>query len=197
MRWAYLSVPKLQRCNHWSWVMDKKFHPTFYWACDCLSILELNLIHITKRGSGYNSKLHANAVDLLLCSFSVAIVGSCFRTTTIALEKLLEWNCTQIRLNQLLYRSLCVICCTWYHTGRPLSAINFIVCAFKSIKFPEDAMISAPSCVKTLRPRQMDAISQTTFSNAFSWMKMFEFQLKFHWSLFPRVQLTIFQQWFI
>ena len=25
---------------------------------------------------------------------------------------------------------------------------------------------------------------------------MFKFRLKFHWSLFPRVQLTIFQQWF-
>ena len=48
----------------------------------------------------------------------------------------------------------------------------------------------------TLRPRQMYAISQTTFSNAFSWMKMLEFRLKCHWNLFPRVQLTIFQQWF-
>ena len=35
-----------------------------------------------------------------------------------------------------------------------------------------------------------------TFCSAFSWMKMFEFQLKFHWSLFLRVQLTIFQHWF-
>ena len=43
---------------------------------------------------------------------------------------------------------------------------------------------------------KMDAISQTTFSNAFSWMKIFEFRLKFHWSLFPKVLLTIFQQWF-
>ena len=50
--------------------------------------------------------------------------------------------------------------------------------------------------INSLRPRQMNAISQTTFSNAFSWMKIFEFLLKFHWSLFPRVQLTIFQQWF-
>ena len=50
--------------------------------------------------------------------------------------------------------------------------------------------------LNTLRPRQMDAISQTTFSNAFSWKKMFEFRLKFHWSLFPRVPLTISQQWF-
>ena len=39
------------------------------------------------------------------------------------------------------------------------------------------------------------AISQTTLSNAFSWMKIFEFQLKFHWNLFLRVQLTIFQHW--
>ena len=43
---------------------------------------------------------------------------------------------------------------------------------------------------------EMNNISQTTFSNAFSSMKMFEFRLKFHWSLFPRVQLTIFQHWF-
>ena len=43
---------------------------------------------------------------------------------------------------------------------------------------------------------KMDAISQTTFSNAFSWMKMFECRLKFHWSLFLRVQLTISQHWF-
>ena len=43
---------------------------------------------------------------------------------------------------------------------------------------------------------RMVAISQTSFSNAFSWMKIYEFRLKFHWSLFPRVQLTIFQHWF-
>ena len=42
----------------------------------------------------------------------------------------------------------------------------------------------------------MDTISQMTFTNAFSWMKMFEFRFKFHRSLFLRVQLTIFQHWF-
>ena len=31
------------------------------------------------------------------------------------------------------------------------------------------------------------AISQTTFSNAFSWMEMYEFRLKFHSSLFLRL----------
>ena len=43
---------------------------------------------------------------------------------------------------------------------------------------------------------KMGAISQTTFSSAFSWMKMLKFRLKFHWNMFLRVQLTIFQHWF-
>ena len=43
---------------------------------------------------------------------------------------------------------------------------------------------------------KMDAISQTTFSNAFSWMKMYECRLRFHWSLFLGFELTIFQHWF-
>ena len=42
----------------------------------------------------------------------------------------------------------------------------------------------------------MDANSQTTFSSALYWMKMFKFRLKFHWRLFLRVQLTIFQNRF-
>ena len=43
---------------------------------------------------------------------------------------------------------------------------------------------------------KMNTIFQMTFSNGFSWMKMYEFQLTFHWSLFLGVQLTIFQHWF-
>ena len=43
---------------------------------------------------------------------------------------------------------------------------------------------------------KMAAIFQATFSNVFSWMKMLEFRLKFHWSLFASVQLTIFRNWF-
>ena len=34
---------------------------------------------------------------------------------------------------------------------------------------------------------KMADIFQTTFSNAFSWMTMLEFRLRFDWSLFPRV----------
>ena len=42
---------------------------------------------------------------------------------------------------------------------------------------------------------KMAAISQTIYSDAFSWMKSLVFWLKFHWSLFQRVQLTIIQHW--
>ena len=54
-----------------------------------------------------------------------------------------------------------------------------------------------PTVVLTYWGRdKMAAISQTTFSNGFSWMKMLEFRLRFHWSLFLRFQLTIIQHWF-
>ena len=44
---------------------------------------------------------------------------------------------------------------------------------------------------------KMASISQTTLSNAFSWMEMLKFRFKFHWlNLFLRVQLIIFQHWF-
>ena len=43
---------------------------------------------------------------------------------------------------------------------------------------------------------KMAVISQTIFSNAFSWIKIFVFWLKFHWRLFLWVQLTIIQCWF-
>ena len=52
------------------------------------------------------------------------------------------------------------------------------------------------SGLNTLRARKMAAIFQTTFSNVFSRIKIFKLQLEFHWSLFLRVQLTIFQHWF-
>ena len=46
---------------------------------------------------------------------------------------------------------------------------------------------------------KMADILQVTFSNAFSWMNMCEFRLKFHWSLFLRPELTIlhhlFREW--
>ena len=52
------------------------------------------------------------------------------------------------------------------------------------------------SILNTLRLRRNEQhFADDIFKRMFS-MKMFEFRLKFHWRLFPRVQLTIFQHWF-
>ena len=93
--------------------------------------------------------------------------------------------------------------------------------AFENVVWKMTAIFSRPQCVNSLWPSnatwccrsgpitcmrieslthwgrgEMDVISQTIFSSAFSWMKMFEFRLKFHQSLFLRVQFIIFQHWF-
>ena len=41
-------------------------------------------------------------------------------------------------------------------------------------------------CVNALRSRQNGRISQTTFSSAFYWMKIYELQLIIHWSFVPK-----------
>ena len=42
----------------------------------------------------------------------------------------------------------------------------------------------------------MAVISQTVFSNAFFWMKIYGFRIRFHWFLFLWAQSTIWQHWF-
>ena len=44
--------------------------------------------------------------------------------------------------------------------------------------------------VNTLRPRQNGRHFQTTFSNVFSWLKMYDFRLQFHLSSFLRIQYS-------
>ena len=58
------------------------------------------------------------------------------------------------------------------------------------------ATLNSHFTVNTLRRDQIADIWQTTFSNVFLTMKLFEFRLKFHWSLFLGDQLTISQHWF-
>ena len=48
-----------------------------------------------------------------------------------------------------------------------------------------------PSDFNTLRPRQNGRQFPDDIFNASSWMKIYKFRLKIHWSLFPKVQLTI------
>ena len=42
----------------------------------------------------------------------------------------------------------------------------------------------------------MAAILQAIFTNALSWKKIIVFLFKFHWNMFPWVQISICQHWF-
>ena len=52
------------------------------------------------------------------------------------------------------------------------------------------------SFINSSSPGQNGRFSQMLYSDAFSWMESFISWLKFHWSLFRRVQLTMTQLWF-
>ena len=66
---------------------------------------------------------------------------------------------------------------------------TFMLKSFRAMKFalvPE----SVTCLVTHSGSEKMDAISQTTFSNAFPWTKIFEFRLKFRRNLFLGVQIS-------
>ena len=56
--------------------------------------------------------------------------------------------------------------------------------------------IARPMWINTWRPRRNEQHFADDIFKRISSMKMFEFLIKFPWSLFPMVQLTIFQHWF-
>ena len=70
------------------------------------------------------------------------------------------------------------------NTGAHLSCIN---------KYNPGNPILLTSVLTHLRVRQ-NSLHFDIFKNIFL-MKMYELRLKFHWSLFRRVQITIFQYW--
>ena len=73
------------------------------------------------------------------------------------------------------------------------SVINLNMYKFVSAVYQGNDNTASLHHRSTNLPRdKMAAISQTTFSNAFSWKKVHEFRLSF----FIRVQITIFQHFF-
>ena len=87
-------------------------------------------------------------------------------------------------------------------SGGSFCRVFYLVQAHRLVSFDDDKhswkFIKQPLITDLTHWGQdkMAALFQMTCSNAFSWMKMYEFWLRFHWSLFLRVQLTVFQHWF-
>ena len=78
-------------------------------------------------------------------------------------EKLTKTLCHAYKCLQLFSRILHM---TWYQTNHKKSYRGTILYLLSEWEWT----------FNSLRPRQLDAISQTPFSNAFSWMKVFEFR---------------------
>ena len=83
--------------------------------------------------------------------------------------------------------------CSWSSADRRCS--NYIWVIDSSIAYQGASYIRDLTVTQWGRDK-MAAIFQTTLSNAFSCMKMLQFQLRYLWSLFLRVQLTIVHHWF-
>ena len=97
-----------------------------------------------------------------------------------------------IELMKFLPDIFCRVCeQDWaYSLSYPL--LNIWGCMFSVTNY-----CISPNTILTHWSRdKMNAISQTTLTNTFSWMNMLEFRLKFHWSLLLRDLLIIFLHWF-
>ena len=106
---------------------------------------------------------------------------SCYITSLAALWWTLNWHLMMLTCIMLNIVCLSVKPYLWQQTPQPwpVKSCGIFI-------------------VNTLRPRQngRHLADKTTFSNAFSWMKMYAFHLKFNWNLLLRVQLIIFAHWF-
>ena len=51
IEWNYFFISKIQRCKRLSLVMDKEFHPARFNGCNYVSMLELKLSYVSKRGT--------------------------------------------------------------------------------------------------------------------------------------------------
>ena len=159
MGWNYLSIPKLQRCNRWSLRMDKQFHPTFYQACNYLSMLGLKLNHVSKRGHWSAPIPYLNRryffIDVYKTYTTYDFVSKTF--------KIYVFGDRWIPLTKGKGHGKFPL--SWRHHVRP------------SYNCSNANEVS----IKLNRPDKMAAILQTTFWNAFGWMKRCRFRLwRFH-----------------
>ena len=93
----------------------------------------------------------------------------------------------------IYWMTIIYICKVW---RKAVTFLTYMVWNFKWLKYPAIYLYYRATLVNTLRPRQDGRHFPDNISYAVSWMRKNDIRLKFHWSLFLRFQLTIFQHWF-
>ena len=189
------SFPNFNDCTVEVWEWTSNFIPQLMIDVICLSMMELKLIYVIKEGP-WNpglAILEMNWVTILRPDRNGQHVELYF----------LEWKLSYLDSN---FSEVCSKGSCWYIS---IGSINGLASnkwqaitwtkLLKITQFnvsPDLNEFSRSTAAINVLIYKMAAVSQTTLSNAFSWMKMLEFRLRFQWSLFLRVQLTIFQHWF-
>ena len=176
----------------WEWISN--FIPQF--IMDYSSVSGLKLIIGVEKGAHLGLVLQKNTKVLCLSdvteSYYVIFIRPYLRKFGVMSRNNCKWC--------MFHTILIVLTCKNYHNTHlnrhyPAWSAEITSCASEQWLHITDTTLYVPewSTLTQWGRDKMAAIFQTTFSNAFSWMKMFKFQLRFHWSLFQRVQLTIFQ----
>ena len=138
----------------------------------------LPCLHMTDRAllAGYPR----NIVDTVLESLFYGQPGSLYATRSVSWQLMTSW-CKVPEHQQPLYWPDSPKC-SGLNSRRFNKFVNFLMDYWlQTINNYHTDLLTHWGRDK------MDAISQTTLSDAFSWMKMLEFRLTFNWSLFLRV----------
>ena len=179
---------------------EKKIHPIVLHRSSyyCLNsshcvwwrhMVSYNLVNIDSD----NGLLPVDTKPLSENNVDLSLVGSCGICLKAILEEMLRKSTVEFKITTASPRGQCV-------KRSPMGRIGMMKPPRHShISYFLFMAVTCGLCFIALTHwgrDKMAAIFQTTLLNEFSWMKMYKFWLRFHWSLFPMAQLTIFQHWF-
>ena len=214
-QWSPVTSISISQDMPQPWITKVQWHSSeCNFTLRCLSHQSLKLawklskfLFKSPRGQWVNSRWPGDATTILLNTGSSK--EPCHKTTEIIDSGNTPTSCNKHGFKDFKFQKACHIprvhplsardpCVSWSYL---VSAVTW----FTSTKLsPSSNITKQPHKTKGelhgklthLPLDKMAAISQRIFSDAFLWMKSFVFWLKFHWSFFLRVQLTIFLHWF-
>ena len=201
---------------HYLATMSWGIIPSFTSFCDVLntvyeiSVLIISLTHHHPHppSAAYMRRWTRSAlVQIMACRLFGANLNQCWVIDNWVLRNKLQWNCNKntkpfihenafenivgemvaiLSRGRWVNKNILHDCTSVFHTGFYLILASHLHLTLYNVSV---------SLTHWDRDK-IEAISQTTFSSASSCMKIFDFWFKFHWSLFLRVWLKIFQHWF-
>ena len=153
------------------------------WGCSSINILKLCTSFCPE------SQEYIDYID--------GLSKDCSNSSVLAME--LPQSCTKLsnyeKLSMhLLYENLWYVGCHSHINFHIINALTILLLVYLT-NLSHWPLRDVAVILTHWSQDKMAAILQTC-SNSFSWMKMFNFGFKFHWSLFQGVQLTISQHWF-